>query len=119
MQKHITILSVLFLVLGIIGMTAAAIVLVALAGGGWLSGDRDAILITSGLGVVVASFIAALSLPTLLAGIGLARRRPWARVLALVVAGLQLFNLPFGTALGVYAFWVLLQEESGQLMLSS
>lgn len=119
MQKHLTIVSVLFIVLGLLGMASAAVVLIALAGGGWLSGDRDAILVTSGLGVVVGGFIAALSLPTLLAGIGLARRRPWARMLALVVAGLQLVNLPFGTAFGVYAFWVLLQEESGRLMVSS
>jgi hypothetical protein len=45
-------------------------------------------------------------------GVGLRRRRPWARPVALVLAVLNLFFLPFGTALAVYAFWVLLSDET-------
>lgn len=119
MQKHLTVLSVLFIVLGVLGLLAAGVVFVALTGGGWLSGDRDAVFITSGLGSLIALFVVAMSMPTLLAGIGLAQRRPWARILSLIVAALQLTNLPFGTVLGVYAFWVLLQEETGHLLTPS
>ena len=43
---------------------------------------------------------------------GLLKYRPWARILALIVAVLHLFSFPFGTALGVYAFWVLLSAQS-------
>lgn len=51
----------------------------------------------------------------LLAGItgwGLLTRQPWARTAALVVGGISLMDLPFGTALGIYTLWVLLPAES-------
>ncbi|HYR89697.1 MAG TPA: hypothetical protein VE422_36825 [Terriglobia bacterium] len=47
-------------------------------------------------------------------GIGLLTRQPWARMLAIVFGSLNLFDLPFGTALGVYTLWVLLPPESEQ-----
>jgi hypothetical protein len=46
------------------------------------------------------------------AGWGLTKRDPWARVLALVLAFISLFNIPLGAALGVYTLWVLLPSES-------
>jgi len=46
------------------------------------------------------------------AGWGLVQHEKWARVLALVLAFIALFNVPFGTALGVYTMWVLLSAES-------
>jgi hypothetical protein len=47
------------------------------------------------------------------AGWGLLRREPWARNVAVVLAFVSLFfNVPFGTALGVYTLWVLLPAES-------
>jgi len=45
-------------------------------------------------------------------GWGLLHRESWARVLALVLAFIALFNIPFGTAIGVYTLWVLLPGES-------
>jgi len=43
---------------------------------------------------------------------GLLRRRPWARIVTIVLACLALFHPPFATALGVYTLWVLLPAES-------
>jgi len=43
-----------------------------------------------------------------LAGWGLLQRESWARMLTIVLAFLALFNIPFGTALGIYTLWVLL-----------
>jgi hypothetical protein len=42
---------------------------------------------------------------------GLRGHHAWARNLALVLALFDLLLLPLGTALGVYAMWVLLHEE--------
>jgi phage shock protein PspC (stress-responsive transcriptional regulator) len=46
------------------------------------------------------------------AGWGLLQREPWARLVTLVVAFLALFNVPLGTALGIYSLWVLLPAAS-------
>ncbi len=48
------------------------------------------------------------------AGWGLLKREPWARVVTLVLAFISLINFPFGTALGVYSLWVLLPGQSQQ-----
>ncbi len=46
-------------------------------------------------------------------GWGLIQREPWARTLAVVLAFPSLFfNVPFGTALGIYTLWVLLPADS-------
>jgi len=47
-----------------------------------------------------------------LAGWGLLQREPWARMLTIVLAFLALFNIPLGTALGIYTLWVLLPAAS-------
>ncbi len=47
-----------------------------------------------------------------IAGYGLMHHEAWARIVALVLAFISLFNIPFGTAIGVYTMWVLLPSES-------
>jgi hypothetical protein len=49
-----------------------------------------------------------------LAGWGLMQREPWARVVTLVLAFISLFNIPFGTAVGIYTLWVLLPGQAQQ-----
>lgn len=46
-------------------------------------------------------------------GLGLLARKGWVRILAIVVAVLNLANVPIGTVVGLYVLWVLLQEEAG------
>jgi hypothetical protein len=43
------------------------------------------------------------------------RRRPLGRVLSLGLAVVNLLVLPFGTALGAYALWVLLRDDGRRL----
>jgi hypothetical protein len=61
-----------------------------------------------GWGLMIAAVVG------LMAGWGLLQRAPWARLLTLILAFLALFNIPFGTAIGVYTLWVLLPEESAR-----
>ena len=56
-----------------------------------------------------------MSVPNIIAGVGLLNFRPWARVLALILCALNLLSLPFGTALGVYGFWVLMSGRADEL----
>ena len=47
-----------------------------------------------------------------LAGWGLLHGEAWGRTVALVLSFISLFNIPFGTAIGVYTMWVLLPAQS-------
>jgi hypothetical protein len=49
-----------------------------------------------------------------IAGWGLLQREPWARIVALVLGFISLFNIPFGTAIGVYTMWILLPSQAEQ-----
>jgi len=42
--------------------------------------------------------------------------KSWARIVAIIVGCLNLLHVPFGTALGVYTLWVLLNDESRDLL---
>ncbi|HUP44493.1 MAG TPA: hypothetical protein VM779_03170, partial [Thermoanaerobaculia bacterium] len=81
MEQHIRIVAILYIVLGILGLVAALAVLVAGAGAGLLSGDPDAAIAGGACGTIIAVIIAVLSLPNLIAGLGLQKRREWARIL--------------------------------------
>jgi hypothetical protein len=50
-------------------------------------------------------------------GLPLGRRRHWSRLAALMLGAIDLLLLPYGTALGAYALWVLLREDTKQLFL--
>jgi len=114
-ETHVKILGWLYIVLGLLGIISAAIVFVAVAGGGIISGDRQAIIITSIVAICVGGFLLLVSAPGIIAGIGLINFKPWARVLTLVLGFLNLPGLPVGTALGIYTLWVLLQEKTTPL----
>jgi hypothetical protein len=115
MEKHVTILGALYIAFSSMGLLAALIVFVSVAGGGLLSGDLEAIAITATVGSVIAGFLTLVSLPGLIGGIGLLGMRPWSRLLTLIISFLNLLNIPFGTALGIYGIWVLSKDECASL----
>ena len=61
------------------------------------------------------AFMLILSLPGVVAGIGLLQYRPWARILTIVLSALNLMNIPLGTILGIYGLWVMLSEDGSRL----
>ena len=65
----------------------------------------------SWLGSVIGLSILTMAAATAGAGVGLLQYKSWARVFAIVVAVLLLFHFPLGTAVAVYAFWVLFSKE--------
>ncbi len=115
MEKHVTILAVLYLVFGGLGLFGGGIAFLTIAGGGLLSGDAETMLITGSVATVMAIILVAFSLPMLLAGYGLLKHYAWARIVALVLGFLNLLSIPFGTILGIYTIWVLLKDETAQL----
>jgi len=65
-----------------------------------------------GLLRAVGGFYLIVSILGALAGWGLLERRPWARVLAIVLAIFALLKFPLGTALGIYTLWTLAPAQS-------
>jgi hypothetical protein len=111
MEQHITILGVLHIAWGALGVLTAMIVFIAVVGGGVLSGDPEALAITSLVGTSIATFLFIPSLPGLIGGIGIFKYRQWARITLLVVGFVNLIIVPFGTILGIYTIWVLMNIE--------
>lgn len=120
MANHVRILAWFNIVIGSLGVLAAC---VTFAGGSilpaLLSAAGEAADIPIGVleivVIAIVGLILVLSLPSLILGFGLYNFRPWARILGLVLAALNLLNIPFGTALSLYAFWILLKPETEAL----
>ena len=120
MAQHVKILGVLHIVFGALGVFAAMVVLLVFGGISALVGmsDRTSDVPAPILGVIggfVFILLLVLSLPGLVIGIGLVQFRPWARVAGIILSALDLFNVPFGTALGIYGLWVLLNQETERM----
>lgn len=122
METHVRILAILHLVFGGLGLLAA-IFFLALFGGitgliGMNATGEDAwiaVPIVGGIGAFIVLATLVLSLPGIIAGVGLLSYKSWARTLTLVLSVFELLNVPFGTALGFYGFWVLLSPEGAAL----
>ena len=98
--------------LGGLGIVGGLGLFGAIAPWGFLAGDPTAAFVTGTVGSVLAGVMFAIALPGLLAGIGLLRRRRWARTLAIVVSALMLFSIPIGTAIGGFCLYVLLHDDT-------
>ncbi|HEY9285036.1 MAG TPA: hypothetical protein VIP46_16400, partial [Pyrinomonadaceae bacterium] len=57
--------------------------------------------------IVGGLFALLLTVPSYVAGYAMLKRKPWGRVATLVAAIVEVLNVPFGTALGIYALWFL------------
>jgi hypothetical protein len=119
---HVDLLGVLFVVWGLLttlvgvstlalGVGAVALITSANRGeGGQVAAGLTAAAFTT-LAVIAMIWGAA----HVVVGVPLRRRRGWARIMALMLGSIDLLLLPYGTALGVYALWVLLSERGKAL----
>ena len=116
MKKHIELLGILHIVFSSMALLLAAVAFLVLSGIGILAHDAVAMGILGTIGLIVCVVITALAIPGIVAGIGLLKMKSWARLIAIVIGCLNLIHIPFGTALGVYTLWVLLNDESRNLL---
>jgi len=112
LEQHVTILGWLYIVGHGLFLALGVFLLLFLTSIGAVSGDREAFAILSIVGIGAGSLMALLAIPGIAAGYGLLKHRSWGRVLAIVIAVLGLVNFPIGTAIGIYALWVLLQQSA-------
>ncbi len=111
MQKHIDMVAYLHIAYGVLILLTAFFLFIGVAGGGWLSGDAQAIAITTSVAFGLGLFLTILALPSLIGGYGLLKRKEWGRILIIILSFLDLLSFPFGTALGIYSLWVLFKDE--------
>jgi len=113
--QHRSILGVLWLVLGLLGLLGAFVLLSVSSFRPWENPwsqptptpDFLVPLLTAiGVGLLIFSVL------RVVAGIGLLQTQGWARILAIVLGVVSLIEIPFGTALGIYTLWALTPPAS-------
>jgi len=117
MQTNVKILAWLHIILGILGLLLGCFIVVMMMSAGVFSfsSDRTAANILIIIGVLGMGITLLLSVPGIIAGVGLLQFRSWARVLALVLAFFNLFAVPQGTVFGIYTIISLLNTETAAL----
>jgi hypothetical protein len=120
MEKHVTVVGAVHIGFAALGILAAVMVFLFVAGGGLIgglvSGDEDIVIpITCCVGTTITFWLLLVSIPGIVGGIGLLRYKSWARYLVLVLSVLALLSVPIGTAIGIYSIWVLVQDETARL----
>ena len=125
MQTHVKVLAVLFIALSAMGILMALFMMAVFGVGAGIAGatgDPEAAVALPLIGLTgtaLVIFFLALSLPGLITGWGLLKFRPWARIVGIVLCAINLINIPFGTILGAYGLWVLLNGETERLFTAS
>ena len=123
MSSHVDFLGVLFILWGgltaLVGLSTLALGIAAVALITSPSAGSPHGQLAAGLTAAAFTTLAVIAIIWGLAHIGVGvpvrLRRPWARMLALMLGSVDLLLLPYGTALGIYTLWVMLNEEGKKL----
>ena len=127
MTSHADFVGILFVVWGLLtalvglstlalGFGAVALIMSASRGG---EGGQVAAGMTAAAFTVLALIAIVWGVAHVVVGVPLRRRRSWARLAALMLGAVDLLLLPYGTALGAYAIWVLLSERGKALFVEA
>lgn len=112
MEKHINVVAALQIGLSIFNLLIAFLLFTVLKLVGGFVDDANATTILSIIADALAVVFIVISIPGILAGMGLYKRKEWARILTLVLSVIEIFSFPFGTAIGIYSIWALVQPET-------
>jgi hypothetical protein len=105
--KHVRILGWLHIVLGVFDLLIGMMAFGVLSGIGAVSGDPQAFGFMSLIGGFAGALMLLMALPNLIAGLGLLRNwGGWVIVLAVILGVINLMNVPVGTAIAIYTFWI-------------
>ena len=124
MERHVRLLTILATVWGAFALLVGTSMLLLSAGAlvplldaagtiGFAAG------LTAAIFVLIGAFALLWGGAHLWAAMLLRKRQPLGRVVTLGLAVVNLLVLPFGTALGIYALWVLLTNDGRRLFEST
>ena len=122
METHVKVLGVLYIAVSAFHLFGALFLMLVFGGTASIvgltaeSGEAAiAIPILGIAGTALVALLLILAIPGLVTGWGLLNYKSWSRILGLVLSVLNLLNFPFGTALGIYGLYVLLNRDAEQL----
>jgi hypothetical protein len=101
MNTHVKVVGWLWIVNGLLSILMAVTGLAIINWPGVVSDSGDALLASSG---VLCFFLP-----------GIIKYKAWARILAIVLALLNLILFPIGTVIGIYTLWVMFNDEAEAL----
>lgn len=110
----VRVLGVCFITVGVIHVLLSLFIIFVYGGKSSITPDaaQEFLPILGSLGQFAFPLVFIASLLGIGAGFGLLRMQPWARPIAIVVSMIQLFVIPFGTALSVLGLWFLLRRPT-------
>jgi hypothetical protein len=111
-DTHIDVLGWLYIVFGVLGMVIGIALFLFFGSLAFLPDDTTGMAILLIVGWFIGGLLVVTSIPEVIGGIGLLKRKSWARILVIILGFLNLIDIPLGTILGIYTLWVLLKEES-------
>ena len=115
MEKHLNVIAALRIGFSILGLLIGIVSFIILNMIGNATYDYEAKKVLPIIASVLITIFGLLSIPGIIAGIGLFKRKEWARILTLILSVLDLVNIPIGTAIGAYSIWALVQPETVEL----
>ena len=122
MTSHVKLLAMLQLAWGGMGLLLGVALLLLAVGAAAIARTTEGDSLTAGftalLFVVFATALALGGWANAWAGRALRQHRSPGRTGTLLLAVLNLFVLPFGTALAIYSFWVLLHNDARALFIA-
>jgi hypothetical protein len=116
MQQHLHILGILHIVYASLSLLTFVVLSLVFGGLAFLSGAEILRGLFAVIVLIVGFLLLLLAVPQIIGAIGLLTHKPWSRILMIIVGALHLMSVPFGTALGIYTFWVLTKEESIRIL---
>jgi hypothetical protein len=121
MATHVKVVGVIFIVLGglwILGALFSTVVLSVIASIISTSDDPNAgvgVAVLGLTGATLSMILLAFGIPQVLCGWGLLSFRPWARIVAIILAAISLTYPPIGTLFGIYALVILFRKDTEAL----
>ncbi|MBW8333779.1 MAG: hypothetical protein K0M40_17280 [Prolixibacteraceae bacterium] len=112
MEKHINVVAALQIGLSIFNLLIAFLIFTVLKLVGGFVDEPNGATILSLIADIIAIVFIVISVPGIIAGLGLYKRKEWARILTLILSVIEIFSFPFGTAIGIYSIWALIQPET-------
>jgi len=111
MNTHVKAVGWLWIANGVLSILMALIGLTVINWPGLIPSARDSILASLG---ALCFFLPGV-IAYVLAGYGLLKYKSWARILAIILAILNLILFPIGTALGIYTLVIMFNDEAEAL----